>query len=119
TEIKFQSPWYCRTPPGYSIRILPCFYFFEYLWTTLPGMVHTDRYHSTHADVIFDIEEGQIVIPRGTPFAHIGPFRREFYDLDVHLASEADADRIDLRNMEELRYLKRTESAKEERGHFS
>ncbi|MEM6279720.1 MAG: hypothetical protein AAF733_09595 [Verrucomicrobiota bacterium] len=95
TELKFISPWYCRTPPGYSFRALPCYYHFDHLWSALPGVVHADQNHTTHINALFHIEEGQIVLPRGTPMMHIIPFRREKYELDVHVATEDDTDEID------------------------
>lgn len=88
--IKFISPWFCRTPPGYSIRMLPCFYFFEQLWQALPGVIHSDTLHATNVNLFFEITKGQIVLPEGTPLAHVIPYRRERYALDVREATDED-----------------------------
>lgn len=96
TELKFESPWYIRTPPGYSCRMLPCYYHFEHLWDALPGLVHTDQNYSTHINTIFHVKEGQVVIPRGTPMMHIIPFKRIPCQLDVYEATTAEEDFINL-----------------------
>lgn len=88
--LKFMSPWFCRTPPGYSVRFLPLLYHFEQLWWAMPGVIHTDVLHATHVNTIFHVPKGQIVLPQGTPLVHIVPFRRERYDLELHVASKED-----------------------------
>jgi hypothetical protein len=90
--LKFMSPWFCRTPPGYSIRLLPCFYHFDHLWSAMPGVVNTDSVHVTHVNVLFEPPRGQIVLPQGTPLVHIIPFRRERHALGLHVASEQEME---------------------------
>lgn len=119
SEIKFMSPWYCRTSPGYSIRILPCYYHFEYLWTAMPGMVHTDQHHTTHINVLFNIKEGQIVIPRGTPMVYVIPFRRERYDLEVREGTEYDVKLIDEYQAVARRFISGSNGYQSPTGHFS
>jgi hypothetical protein len=93
--LKFRSPWYCRTSPGYSIRVLPCFYHFDHLWRALPGVIHSDVVHQTHVNVLFEASRAQMVLPQGTPLAHIVPFRRERYQLDLHVASAEDLESVE------------------------
>jgi hypothetical protein len=95
TVIKFVSPWFCRTAPGYSIRMLPLFYHFDQLWRALPGVIQSDVVHVTHVNVLFEFSKGQIVLPRGTPLVQIVPFRRERYDLDLHVASSEDLENME------------------------
>ncbi|MAS92893.1 MAG: hypothetical protein CMO55_06810 [Verrucomicrobiales bacterium] len=119
TELKFVSPWYCRTSPGYSMRALPCYYHFDHLWSVLPGVVHSDQNHTTHINTLFEVEEGQIILPRGTPMMHIVPFRREKYELDIHVASKEDVDLIDRYRAEGLRFISGNDGYKTVPGHFS
>jgi hypothetical protein len=90
--LKFLSPWYCRTPPGWSVRFLPCFYHFDHLWSAMPGVIHTDSLHITHVNVLFEPQRGQIVLPRGTPLVHVVPFRRERHALALRVASDEEME---------------------------
>ncbi|MAS91603.1 MAG: hypothetical protein CMO55_00280 [Verrucomicrobiales bacterium] len=118
-EVKFVSPWYCRTSPGYSIRVLPCYYHFDHLWAAMPGIVHSDQHHTTHINALFQMEEGQIILPRGTPMAYIVPFRRERYDLDIHEASAEDVDLIDEYQAVARRFISGSNGYQNVPGHFS
>lgn len=92
--LKFQSPWYIRTPPGYSIRMLPLTYHFEQQWSVMPGVIHSDVFHETHVIIQIHLRQGQLVLPQGMPFAHIVPFRRERYELTVRQAEAAEMEEI-------------------------
>lgn len=92
--LKFQSPWYIKTPPGYSMRMLPLTYHFDQQWAVMPGVIHTDVYHESHVLVQFHFRKGQVVLPQGMPFAHLVPFRRETYDLTVREAEAHELEAI-------------------------
>ena len=92
--IKFESPWFCRTPPGYSIRMLPMFYHFEQLWDVLPGVIHADTFHDTHLNVRFHIRKGTLVLPAGTPLCQLVPFKRTRYALEVGVGDEASMQAV-------------------------
>jgi hypothetical protein len=81
---KADCPWRMITPPGYSILQLPLFYHFNNQFSVLPGVIRTDIYHELNQQVLFHAPGGSIHIPRGTPFVHYIPIKREEYVLDVH-----------------------------------
>lgn len=72
------SPWYMKTPKGYSTYCLPVPYAFPEDFTILPGIIHTDKYHSINQQVLFKRnEKSEIFIARGEPLALLVPFKRE------------------------------------------
>lgn len=103
--LKFFSPWYCRTPPGYSVRVFPLFYHYDQLWEALPGVIHTDVFHETHLNVQIAFKKGQLILPRGLPMARIVPFRRERYDLDVRAGTPEELESIKAKSRKRGRYF--------------
>jgi hypothetical protein len=85
------SPWKIITPKGYSLLQLPVFYHFNNDFSVLPGILRTDTYHEINQQVLVHGEEKiSINIPRGAPFVHYVPIKREDFDLDVHYATEEE-----------------------------
>lgn len=92
--IKFQNPWYIKTPPGYSVRMLPMLYHFDQLWKVLSGVIHTDVFNEAHVNVQFDVRKGQVVLPQGMPLCHIVPFHRERYEVDIRTGTAEEIEQI-------------------------
>ena len=96
---KFISPWKVFTPPGYSVLQLPTFYHFNKDFSILPGILHTDIYHSTNQQMLYHSSEKEILIERGTPLVHYVPFKREKLSLDVRSATPEDLEKIKLEDL--------------------
>jgi hypothetical protein len=77
------SPWYCKTPPGYSLMQLPLLYHFYPGWSCAAGMLSTDVYHSLNQQLLITRAEGTITISKGTPLAMYVPFKREDWEIEV------------------------------------
>ena len=96
--LKFLNPWIIETPKGYSCKFTNP----PNNWATdvelLQGIVDTDEYYSqvNFPFVWTGEEEGEFVIERGTPIAHVVPFKRESYTLDVGVAELKRTTRIEL-----------------------
>ena len=80
--MKLESPWYCRTSPGYSVLQLPAFYEFDPRVTTMMGVVRSDVHHEINQTVMVH-HRGSFVLERGTPIAMYIPFKRERFDFSV------------------------------------
>ena len=76
---KFVCPWFCKTPPGYSVLQLPMTYEVENEFKVLPGIIDTDIHHEINQQVAV-YRYGQITIKRGTPLCMYIPFKREEFD---------------------------------------
>jgi hypothetical protein len=71
------APWRIITPKGYSIRQLPLFFHFDNDFSVIPGIIDTDFFHSVAFQLFLHKTDEDVFIPRGTPFAHIIPYKRE------------------------------------------
>ena len=97
--VKFISPWFFRTPPGWSTLFLPPLLHNEDRFTILPGIVETDVFHQVNFPSIFHLE-GQTIIKRGEPFLQAIPFKRESIDLEIRLSTDEDRQLIEDQGME-------------------
>ena len=85
------SPWRIITAEGYSIKQLPLFFHFDNNFSIIPGIVDTDYYHNVAYQVFLHETGVDVFIPRGTPFAHIVPFKRESStSYDIRQENEQD-----------------------------
>lgn len=81
--IKLMSPWTIATEPGYSTLFVPPLWHDEHRFQALPGVVDTDRYPQP-VNFPFMVRQDFIgVIPNGTPFVQLIPFRRETWTHEV------------------------------------
>jgi|TARA_B100001094_G_scaffold160772_1_gene155494 hypothetical protein len=87
--VKFTSPWFFFTPPGWSTLFIPPLLHKNDNFTVLPGIVETDSFHQVNFPSIWH-SEGDILLKRGMPFLHAIPFKREKIGLDVTTFSEDD-----------------------------
>lgn len=79
---KFISPWYIKTPPGYSCMITSPFYHYAD-FEILPGIVDTDKHHIINYPFKFNGKEGQYTIPAGLPLVQITPFKRTDWESEI------------------------------------
>lgn len=78
---KFMNPWGVKTPSGYSILLTQPMHH-DLPFNVLPGIVDTDAYPAP-VNVIFSMKDPNFegMIPKGTPFAQIIPFKREVWKM--------------------------------------
>lgn len=91
--LKFESPWWIKTPPGWSTLMLPIPYLEERPWRVVPGVIDTDRYHSTNVIVRYS-KQGEYLLEAGEPLCQLIPFRRDAVELPV--VTTWDRDRAHL-----------------------
>ena len=74
---KWMNPYGIKTPPGYSILIVPPINR-ESIFTILPGIVDTDKYtNCINFPFVFNNLKWEGIIDAGTPMAQIIPFKRD------------------------------------------
>lgn len=86
--LKFESPWFIYTPPGYSTLFIAPFYQYEKRFTILPGLVETDGWHQINFPTI--IHEKEFIISQGTPLVQVIPFKRSKLSLVMDLINDKD-----------------------------
>jgi len=95
--VKFTNPWVIETSKGWSVQIKNPANNFEWDICLMEGVVDTDTYHTNINFPFFwrGSEEGEWVIPRGTPIAHVIPFKRESIKLST---GEIDVNKLKICN---------------------
>jgi len=81
---KWINPWGIKTPPGYSVLIIPPVHGNNKYFTILEAIVDTDTYNSpvNFPFVLNDVNfEG--IIPAGTPMAQVIPIKRESWSHQI------------------------------------
>jgi hypothetical protein len=79
-------PWATQTPDGYSVLITHPLNRFDLPFTTLSGIIDSDRFSSGGLYPFFLKKDFEGIIPAGTPLMQIIPFKRENWE------SEKDKD---------------------------
>jgi hypothetical protein len=76
--VKLPGTWHIKTSPGWSIMIVPLWYWKDQPWEALPGIIHTDNHH-TEINFNFTMKSTKesITIPAGSPIVQIIPFKRD------------------------------------------
>lgn len=97
---KFMNPWGIKTEKGYSTLLVEPMHH-NLPFTVLPGVIDTDFY-SSPVNVIFSMKDPDFegIIPQGTPFAQVIPFKRESYEMQF--GSEKDLQEMK-NNFKQLR----------------
>ena len=81
--LKFVNPWKISTSPGTSCYFTTPAYH-DVPFEILPGIVDTDSYPlNINFPFSIKIPEDRLLIPKGTPFVHIYPFKREEWKMEV------------------------------------
>jgi len=88
------NPWIIKTPKGWSIMVTPPSHR-ESVFQVLPGIVDTDRYVSP-TNLFFKLTDPDFegLIPAGTPFCQIIPFKRESWISSIGGKKERKAERV-------------------------
>jgi len=91
--VKLPCKWMIKTRPGWSIMIVPLWYWKDQPWEALPGIIHSDNHHcEVNLNFVIKSNNEKFTITAGTPLAQIIPFKRE----EVTGVSRATTD-IDLK----------------------
>jgi hypothetical protein len=85
---KLVTPWMFKTPPGYSTLILPNLLEPNPNYSVMPGIVHTDYYHTINVVLLIHTDK-EFTIPVGTPIYQLIPFRRKDNTSKVILGNES------------------------------
>lgn len=85
---KFMNPWSIKTPKGYSILLIEPMHR-DLPFNVLPGIIDTDKYPAP-INVIFSMKDLEFegIIPKGTPFAQVIPFKRETWMMKIGNAKD-------------------------------
>lgn len=84
------SPWFAKTPKGYSIYQMPLPFGENKNFSAIQGIINTDFYHSINPPLFFLSGEDEFEIKLGTPLAIHIPFKREKINLEVREATKND-----------------------------
>lgn len=77
-SIKLPGTWHIKTSPGWSIMIVPLWYWKDQPWEVMPGIIHSDNHHcEVNLNMILKSTESQFTVQAGTPLAQIIPFKRD------------------------------------------
>lgn len=88
--LKMDSPWMCKTPPGWSMLYLPMPYAEKTPWRVIHGVTDNDEFHVVNIVVAWS-HVGTYLIEAGTPLCVLLPVRRDGFQMN-HTASY-DPDR--------------------------
>jgi hypothetical protein len=73
---KLNSPWYMKTPKGYSTLQLPLFYHSDRDWTVAAGTWHSDTLFDTSIQIFYFGDGDEVFIKKGQPLAQYLPYKR-------------------------------------------
>jgi hypothetical protein len=85
--LKTDCPWKVLTTEGYSLLQLPMTYDYSEYFDVLPGIIHSDVYHTINQQMCMK-KLGEYIIKKGTPLAMYVPFKREEYDMAMEIENE-------------------------------
>ncbi|HLZ75766.1 hypothetical protein [Phenylobacterium sp.] len=93
--IKFHNLWTIQAPDGYALMFTHPVNRFDLPFTTLSGLVDSDRYHEgwIHFPAHWHDETFSGVLPKGTPIAQCFPVKRETWTARTEVFTEEDAQR--------------------------
>ncbi len=83
--LKLINPWIIKTRKGYSVQFKNPSNDWSNDICIIEGVVDTDTFYSpvNFPYVWTGDQEGEYIIPRGTPMVHVIPFKREKHDYSV------------------------------------
>ena len=91
--VRMLHPWSIKTPKGWSVLIMPPTHREPLPIETVPGIVDTDTY-SIPFNMFIKLSDPNFegMIPAGTPFVQVIPFKRESWTSD--LGTEKDVNKF-------------------------
>lgn len=91
--LKLDSPWLCKTPPGWSLLYLPMPYDGPKPWRVLHGITDNDTFHIVNILAMWN-HHGTYMIEAGTPLCMLLPVKREGYNLPTDVRYDPEADKL-------------------------
>lgn len=91
--LKFDSPWLCKTPPGWSLLYLPISYAEKTPYRIVPGIIDTDYMHVVNLLLMWD-HYGSYTIEAGTPLCWLLPVKRDGFQMNADVSYNPDRTRI-------------------------
>ena len=83
-NLKLNNPWIIETPKGYSCLFTSPLNHLEKRFKVLDAIVDTDKYYNPiNFPFLWTGGLGDFFIPKGTPFMHVIPFKRETASFSV------------------------------------
>lgn len=90
---KISSPWAISTPPGYSVLVIPPLNRDDSPIEIFSGVMDTDLFNSSGSFPFLLSDPNFVgIIPAGTPFAQVIPFKRN--DFKLRIGNEKDFQKI-------------------------
>jgi hypothetical protein len=94
----WSGKWGIKVPDGYSIIITHPFNRLDLPFTTVSGIIDSDTWIPA-GNIPFFLQKGfNGLIPKGTPFAHVFPYKRESWQMEVLGAFEPDKFFSEIKN---------------------
>jgi hypothetical protein len=85
-------PYTFELPEGYSAIVTHPLNRFDLPFTTLSGVVDADLFPMVPGNIPFFLQKGfNGVIPKGTPFAHVFPYKRDKWSMSISKVLQARA----------------------------
>jgi hypothetical protein len=93
--VKFHNLWTIEAPQGYALLFTHPVNRFDLPFTTLTGLVDSDRYHDAWINFPAHWHDANFsgVLPKGTPVAQVFPVKRETWTVRTETFTDADAQR--------------------------
>lgn len=80
---KLVSPFYFKTPAGYSLRQIPYMYDDKDDFTVPYGIINSDVFHEVNPQILYTSKDNDILIKAGQPLCYLVPFKREKTNLKL------------------------------------
>lgn len=92
--VKLPGTWSIKTAPGWSIMLVPLWYWHNQPWEALPGIIHSDNHHNeVNLNFVMKSKDPVVNIPAGTPLVQVIPFKRDSVQAVSRAKTDADIKR--------------------------
>lgn len=97
---KWINPWSIKTPSGYSCLFTHPMHSENNIFTTLSGIVDTDKYAGpVNFPFVLNDENWTGIIPAGTPIVQVIPFKRDSWKMSIDEFNEKNQEHVKVFNM--------------------
>ena len=98
------SEWAIETPPGYSVLYSHPFNRYELPFLTTSGIIDNDKVHLPGSMPFFLVKGFEGVIPAGTPYAQLIPFKRDNWESEIIIENPSKI--VEKNNKNSMKYRK-------------
>lgn len=95
--------WSVRVPEGYSILYTQPLMRYELPFLTTSGIIDNDKVHLPGTMPFFIRKDWEGILPAGTPFAQLLPFKREDWSSDIEVPSPLEMHKMRTVNTSKFR----------------